>query len=325
MSIDPHQLAAAIKQKAREVGFDLVGITDAGPSRHADFFRNWLAEGRAGEMHYLHERADERIEPARYFAPARTAICVALNYHAPLPESPAPAQPARFARYTLGRDYHEHFKDRLYDLADWLRATIPGAQTRSGVDTVPVMERELAARAGIGWVGKNTCVINERVGSWIFLGEILTSLDLPLDEPATDRCGTCRRCIEACPTGAITAPYVLDASRCISYLTIEHRSAIPPALTQRMGDWVFGCDICQDVCPWNRKAPLSLLDDLQPRRPVVMDAQEIVEWSQERYWEMTRHASTRRLKLPQFQRNARIAQENAARRPESATSRPATE
>ncbi len=303
---DRHQLAAAIKQKARETGFDLAGIASAEPSRYADYYRDWLAAGRAGEMHYMHDRAEERLDPSKYFPEARSVVCVALNYHVPLPPVESAEHPARFARYALGNDYHDHLKNRLELLADWIRTTVPGAKTCRGVDTVPVLEREFAARAGIGWVGKNTCVIDERIGSWIFLGEIFTSLDLPYDEPAVDRCGTCTRCIDACPTQAITNPYQLDASRCISYLTIEHKSEIAPELSEKMGDWVFGCDVCQEVCPWNRKAPFALLDDVQPKRSAVIDANEILGWSQEQYWEATRRSSTRRVKLQQFQRNARM-------------------
>lgn len=313
---DPHQLVARIKQKGREVGFDLVGITRAEPSRHAEFLKQWLAAGRAGEMHYLHDRLDERLDPAAYFSEARSAICIGMNYLAPLPPAAPLEHPAKFARYALGADYHTHIKDRLHDLADWLRTTVPGAKTRSGVDTVPILERELASRAGVGWVGKNTCVINERIGSWLFLGEILTNLDLPVDQPAIDRCGTCRRCIDACPTQAIVEPYQLDASRCISYLTIEHKSDIRSDLADKLGNWVFGCDICQDVCPWNRKAPFSLIDDIQPKRPREVEANDILEWSQEDCWAATRRASTRRVKLPQFQRNATVVIRNsAAKRP----------
>ena len=170
-----------------------------------------------------------------------------MNYHVPL-QPPPPGQ-GKIARYALGDDYHDQIKTRLHKLADFIRERAPEAQTRCGVDTAPIMEKELAARAGIGWIGKNTCVINEQIGSWLFLGEVITTLDLPADEPATDRCGSCTRCIDACPTAAITAPYQLDARRCISYLTIEHRGDIDSDLKSQISDWLYGCDICQDVCP----------------------------------------------------------------------------
>ena len=303
------QLAAEIKQRARAIGFDLCGIADAGPSRHREYLQAWLAAGRAGEMRYLHERIDERLDASRVLPGVRSAICVALNYHVPLnppPDDDAPR--ARVARYALGEDYHVHLKAKLYALADWLRLRAPSAETKCAVDTVPVLEREFAARAGIGWVGKNTCVISPRIGSWIFLGEVFTTLDLPRDAPAVDRCGTCRRCIDACPTSAIVAPYELDASRCISYLTIEHRGSIDEGLATRAAGWAFGCDVCQDVCPFNGRAPIAVLDELQPRlRDGTLPVAEIIGWDDEAYWAATRRSALRRVKLPQWQRNARMA------------------
>ena len=179
-----------------------------------------------------------------------------MNYHFPLEPvgEEDRAYQGRIARYALGDDYHEIIKDRLHVLADWLRQIAPDAQTRAAVDTAPVLERELAGLAGIGWVGKNTCVIHPRVGSWLLLGQIITTLSLSADEPMPDHCGTCTRCIDACPTDAITQPYQLDASRCISYLTIEHRGEIPTEFHGPIGDWLYGCDICQDVCPHNSRA-----------------------------------------------------------------------
>lgn len=311
--LDRHQLAAQIKQKAKELGFDLVGITSAQKTAHEAYVREWLAAGKGGEMRYLYDRVEERLDPRVYFPEAHSIICVALNYHAPLPQESPLEQPARFARYALGKDYHAHVKNRLHALSDFIRSLAPEAQTRASVDTAPVLERELAARAGIGWIGKNTCVINTRIGSWIFLGEVLTSLELPIDDPGTNRCGTCTRCIDACPTDAITGPYQLDASRCISYLTIEYRGEIPQELAQQTGEWVFGCDICQDVCPWNRKASFSFLEDVQPVRPARVEASAIEHWSQEQYWDATRKSSMRRVKLPQFQRNAKLVLENVQR------------
>jgi epoxyqueuosine reductase len=314
-TIDKHALAGRVKAKAREVGFDLVGITTAEPSRYREYLRQWLDDGQAGTMNYLADRFAERTDPATYLPGAQSVICVAINYHAQLEPPPDGRVHGRIARYALGDDYHEIIKDRLYDLADWLRAEMPGTQTRSSVDTAPVMEKELAARAGIGWLGKNTCVINEHAGSWILLGEVLTTLPLPPDDPAIDRCGTCTRCIDACPTAAITAPYQLDARRCISYLTIEHREAIPAELSEKIGDWLYGCDICQDVCPWNGRAPLAVDPALQPRFPSgTVDIDEVLAWSLEDYRQRLRHSAMKRVKLPVLQRNARIVVENLARR-----------
>jgi epoxyqueuosine reductase len=311
--LDAHQLAGAIKRHARELGFDLVGIADARPSAYRDYLRSWLDDGRAGTMEYLGNRFDERTDPSVVLPGARSVICVAINYYVPLEPVPEQdrAQHGRVARYALGRDYHDPLKHRLYDLADWLREAAPGAQTKTGVDTAPLMEKELAARAGIGWQGKNTCVINQEIGSWLLLGEIITTIELPQDGPVVDRCGTCTRCIDACPTGAITEPYRLDASRCISYLTIEHRGEIAPALQSQMGDWLYGCDICQDVCPWNAKAPAATDPLLQPRFATgTLDLREVLSWGVDEYRETLRRSTIKRVKLPVLQRNATNALRN---------------
>jgi epoxyqueuosine reductase len=314
LSFDPHQLASAIKQRGRELGFDLVGIAPASPSQYRDYLRRWLDDGQAGTMHYLAARFEERTDPGSYFAGAASVICVAMNYHVRLTEpdkSDPSAVSGRIARYALGEDYHEIIKDRLHQLADWLRQTA-GGQTRAAVDTAPVMEKDLAGRAGVGWVGKNTCVINEGIGSWLLLGEILTTLALPPDQPATDRCGTCRRCLDACPTGAITAPYQLDARKCISYLTIEHRGDIDPALQAQMGDWLYGCDICQDVCPWNSKALESVDPALASRFPEgTLNVREVLEWTSDDYSKALRRSAMKRVKLPQLKRNATIVLNNS--------------
>ncbi len=312
-TINTHQLASEVKQRARQLGFDLVGIADASPSKYRDFYRQWLDDGRAGTMEYLHKRFDERTDPAMYLPGARSVICVAVNYLAPL--DAIPSDGGKVARYALGDDYHEVLKPKLHQLADWLRARVPEAQSKCAVDTAPVMEKELAARAGIGWIGKNTCVLNEHVGSWLLLGEILTTVALPPDNPGIDRCGTCTRCIDACPTGAITEPYQLDARKCISYLTIEHRAEIAPDLAERMDDWLYGCDICQDVCPWNQKAPLGEMVEFQPRFATgTLNVQEVLGWQNEQYREQLRGSAMKRVKLPVLQRNARIVAENSARR-----------
>jgi epoxyqueuosine reductase len=220
------------------------------------------------------------------------------------------------SRYALGVDYHEIIKGKLHELADWIRSVAPaGTQTRAAVDTGPVMEKELAQLAGVGWVGKNTCLINERIGSWVLLGEVITTLELPADEPAVDRCGTCRRCIDACPTGAITGPYQLDARKCISYLTIEHREEISEELQGQMGEWLYGCDICQDVCPWNKRAPVATMPELRPRfASGTIDVCEVLGWSAEDYRRELKGSAMKRVKLPVLQRNARIVEKNLKER-----------
>lgn len=296
---------AAVKQKARELGFDLVGIAAATPSIYGGYLRQWLDSGNAGEMGYLSGRFEQRTDPAAYFPDVASVICVGLNIYVPL-EQPPPGH-GRIARYALGDDYHELIKSRLHGLADWIREVAPDAQTRCCVDTAPVMEKELAARAGVGWLGKNTCVINEKIGSWILLGEVMTTLSLETDEPAVDRCGSCRRCIDACPTEAITGPYQLDARRCISYLTIEHRGEIDPGLSGKFGNWMYGCDICQDVCPWNRDPPAASDPALKPRWATgSLDPAEVLRWTDEDYRRELKGSAMKRVKLPMLQRNARI-------------------
>ena len=306
---DSHQLAAEIKQQARLLGFDLAGIAPADPSAYREYLRDWLEAGQAGSMHWLTKRFDERTDVEVYLPGAASVICVALNYHVPLEPVPETERGhrGRIARYALGDDYHELIKARLHALADWIRTRRPDAESRAAVDTAPVMEKELAARAGIGWMGKNTCVINPHAGSWLLLGEIITTLSLPPDNPAIDRCGTCTRCIDACPTQAITAPYQLDARRCISYLTIEHRDEIDPSLIPLIDDWLYGCDICQDVCPWNTKAPAAIDPALRPRfASGSLDVHEVLEWDEPTYRERLRKSAMKRVKLPVLQRNARV-------------------
>ena len=316
-SFDPHQLAAQIKQRGRQLGFDIIGIAAAEPSKYRDYLRQWLDEGHAGAMDYLSRRFEERVDPRAYVPEAASVICAAINYHVPLdPVPPADARHhARIARYALGDDYHEVIKRRLHSLADWLREKVPGAITRPCVDTAPVMEKEISARAGVGWIGKNTCVIDSEVGSWLLLGEIITTLALPPDEPAIDRCGTCRRCLDACPTQAFTAPYQLDARRCISYLTIEHPDPIPNDFHEKLGEWLFGCDICQDVCPWNRKAPAASDPAFQPRFPSgTIDLRELFSWRVGEHSPQRSRSALKRVKLPVLQRNGQLIAKNLAGR-----------
>jgi epoxyqueuosine reductase len=309
MSIDPYTFAGDIKRRAVDAGFALCGIASADSSKYRDFFRHWLDDGRHGTMDYLAKRFDERTDPRTYFPAARSVICVAFNYYTKL--DPPRDGDGRVARYALGNDYHDFIKDRLFALADWIRTQAPEAQTRIAVDTAPVMEKELAARAGIGWLAKNTLVINPDIGSWLLLGEIFTSLELPFDDPVSDRCGSCTRCIDACPTGALDTPYQLDATKCISYLTIEHRGDIAPDLANQTGDWLFGCDICQDVCPWNRKAEPSNDSDVQPRFPTGgIRLSDVLQWQPADYQQTLRKSAVKRVKLPVLQRNARVALRN---------------
>jgi len=257
-------LVEELKAHARELGFLACGITDPSPPPHADQLDSWLAKGYAGTMRYLHRQARRRKNP-RLNVPESLAVVVLLeNYYSP--DAQADLVPPRVAKYARGEDYHRVTLGRLGRLADWLRGR--GATVAHPyVDDGPVPERELAQRAGLGWIGKNTMLIRPGVGSFFFIGTIFTDLPLPADPPfATDHCGSCTRCLEACPTEAFVEPRVLDATRCISYLTIEQRGPIPEPLAERMRGFAFGCDICNDVCPWNHRfAEPTVVQELRPQ------------------------------------------------------------
>ena len=261
-------LATEIKTFARRaLGFDLVGITTAEPLPGAVHLARWLADGAHGDMAYMSETAALRSDPAALLPGAQSVVCVAMSYHtAPDEPQPEPAGGcALVARYARRKDYHKVIKTRLIRLGRLIAARVPGAGWRSTVDTAPVLEKELAQRAGLGWIGKNTCLINRRLGSELLLGELLTTVALPPDEPESDHCGTCTACLSSCPTRAFSGPWRLDARLCISYLTIEHRGPLPGALLPSLGEHVFGCDICQAVCPWNRHAAPSCAPPLASR------------------------------------------------------------
>jgi epoxyqueuosine reductase len=257
--LDGHRMAAreeTITAEARALGFPLAGCAPLAPLPLEHFLARWLAEGRAGEMSYLARRTAERVDPRRAMPWAASVITLAYPYRPP----PAPAGDwraslrGRIAAYAFGEDYHDRVGARLRTLAERLVRLFPGTRFHPYVDTGPVLEREWAVRAGIGWIGKNTLVLHHAAGSYFFLAELFTDLALdPAPLPA-DHCGTCARCHAACPTGALGPGYTMDPRRCISYLTIEHRSAIPPALRPQLANWVFGCDLCQEACPWNRDA-----------------------------------------------------------------------
>jgi epoxyqueuosine reductase len=248
-------LARRLEEKGLELGLGAIGIAPIVPSAHAAFLKEWLRAGRAGEMGWMERTYEARAELRRRFPWAVSAVVAAVPY-LPYKKDDRRRQAglvAHVARYAVGRDYHRVLGGRLLALARFIERESPGARTRVYSDTGPVLERELAVRAGLGWFGKNTNLIGPRGSSWLLLGQVLTDLDLPPDDPATNRCGTCTACIDACPTGAIPSLYLVDSTRCISYLTIELRGAIPAGQRAALGDWALGCDVCQEVCPWNRK------------------------------------------------------------------------
>lgn len=317
-------IASLVKQAAREGGFELAGIAPVHEFDDFDRFREWIAAGRAGEMKYMEARNDagalKRTSLRATLPWVRSVVVCAINYNTAHPYSTDAHDPQRgwISRYAWGQqDYHEAVLERLRAVESKLRGAVGGAQTgelqtRCYVDTGPLVERVYAKYAGVGWIGKNTCVINQKLGSWLFLGVILTSLELEPDLPAPDRCGTCTRCIDACPTDALVAPYQLDANRCISYLTIEKRGAIAEGLRPGMGHEVFGCDICQDVCPWNRKAPATAAMEFQSREGLVNPALEwLAGMTEEEFREKFRGSAVRRAKRGGLRRNAVIAMGNS--------------
>jgi len=256
-----------VKEFARNLGFAPVGIAPAVSPETFGQFGDWCDAGYAGEMRYIERRRDAYAHPDSMLHGVRGIVMVGLNYAGGDP-APLASSTGRVSRYATGpRDYHEVLRERLRLLADELHRAWPGCRTRAVVDTAPLLERDFARLAGLGWFGKNTMLINKQRGSWFFLGALLTDVELAPDAPhATAHCGTCTRCLEACPTDAFVGPYVLDARKCISYLTIELRDRpIPEDQREGVGEWLFGCDVCQDVCPWNHKAPHSVEPDFQPR------------------------------------------------------------
>jgi epoxyqueuosine reductase len=312
-------LSQRIKHRARHLGFDLVGIAPVEPSGYADFYQRWLAQDYAGEMGYL-SRPDavaKRCDPRLIVPEARSAVVVAMSYYQGSPPSTQTSHDekrGRVARYAWGDDYHEIMWKRLDRLLEFVQSQADRPVSgRRYVDTGPILERELAVRAGLGWFGKNTMLINPRLGSWLLLGELLLDLDLEADPPfVPDHCGTCTRCIDVCPTQCILPDRTLDASRCISYLTIELKSPdIPDALRPFIGEWVFGCDVCQEVCPWNRFASATQEPAFQPRPGVPrLDLAELLTMDEETFRHRFQDSPLRRAKRQGLQRNAAVVLEH---------------
>lgn len=321
----PQETATLLKGWALETGFDRAGVALLAPAETGPAFVRWLERGDQAGMEYLGRRIEARLEPATVLPEARSALCVALQY-SPLTRPVGPYQieldePGdrnpeddlwpRVARYARGRDYHDVMGERLKALAARIQEAFPGCGTRPYVDTGPVLERELAARAGLGVAGKNTNLLHPEAGSWFLLGELFLTLDLAPDQPLADLCGSCTRCLEACPTGALRAPYHLDANRCISYWTIEHRGALPEAAREMVGEWVFGCDICQEVCPWNARAEGASHPELElPAGRRELDLAGLLSLPREEYVERFRGSPMKRAKLEGLQRNAAVAMGN---------------
>ncbi len=306
----PSEKTSLLRRLAAEIGFDRARVASATKLDRDGYLRGWLDRGFHGKMEYLERYYEQRADPRVLLDGAKSVIVVALNYHQSPPPKPDDQPRGQVAMYAWGDDYHKLMKRRLFLLADRLHEAIDQPfETKCCVDTAPILEREWAARAGVGWIGKNTLVLNQGLGSYFFLGEIVSTLEFAADQEATDHCGSCTRCLEACPTEAFPAPYQMDASRCISYLTIEHRDPIPPEFHQPMGDWLFGCDICQQVCPFNRDVPEAEAFATRPPGPFPV-LYELENFSQEQYRTTLTNSAMKRAKLPMLQRNAAIARSN---------------
>ena len=308
----PCEFTRVLRVRAAELGFDCIGIAPAVSPPGFHPLLEWLASGYAADMDWMERRREAYEHPKGVLPGARSVIVAAMNYHnrSPDPDS------ARVARYAWsGQDYHDVLRKRLKQVSTVLHRAVPECRTRVVVDTAPLLERDFARLAGIGWFGKNTMLISRRLGSWFFLGAVLTDQELEYDEPfEADHCGTCTRCLDACPTDAFPEPGVLDSNRCISYHTIENRDGdVPAALASRFGGWIFGCDICQEVCPWNRFAPSDSDPAFHPREDLyTVDLHRILQLSETEFLEQVRGTPLERTGLKALQRNARIAVANSS-------------
>jgi epoxyqueuosine reductase len=301
----PAELKTAFLAEAHALGFDVCRVAAANAPPHAEEFRAWLGEAKHGDMTWLERNADRRTDPSLVLPGARSIIVLGMNYwtrdSAPNSQSPS----GRIARYAWGDDYHDIIEPRLWQLDASLKKH--GGAQRQYVDTGPVLERDFAALSGLGWQGKSTMLIHPKLGTWLFLASILTTLELPPDEPMRDHCGKCTRCITACPTGAITAPHELDARLCISYLTIENKGPIPEALRPLIGDRIYGCDDCLDACPWNRFAQQSRETRFAARDFVRMPLRDFLALDDEGFRTLFRRSPIKRIKRARFLRNVCVA------------------
>jgi epoxyqueuosine reductase len=308
-------LTSDLKARALAVGFDLVGVAAAGEAATARRLADWLDRGMHGGMGYMARTRRVRTDPGQLLPECRSLVCVAMSYRSSHPasqESTEDGDPRVWvSRYAWGRDYHKVMKKMLVRLGRWLVERCPSAAWRACVDTAPLLEREWAARAGLGWIGKNTQLLNRRFGSELFLGFLLTDLELEPDAPTTEHCGRCTACLDACPTSAFDAARLLDARRCISYLTVEHRAQIPSEFHRQMGGMVAGCDICQEVCPWTQRAPADLHPEFQPAphrlRPLLAGLEGLDEVG---FREWRAGSALTRIPFSHFRRTLAVARSN---------------
>jgi epoxyqueuosine reductase len=314
VELNKTELTRLIKEKALELGFQKIGIVPAEPLREEGVrLEEWLRLGLNGEMRWMEREPEKRSDPRLLFPAARSVIVMALNYYTPHihkdhENSSDSGDTGKISRYAWGDDYHEVVGEKLRALLDWIRTAVPGAEGKVCIDTSAVMDKAWAARAGLGWLGKHSNLITKEYGSWVFIGEILLGLELEYDtEIVPDHCGSCRACLDACPTGAIVEPFVVDSNRCISYATIELRSPeLPVQVAENLEGWLYGCDVCQDVCPWNRFEQETAEIRFEPREGnVAAGIDDILALSPETYAERFRRSAIKRAKLSGLQRNAR--------------------
>ena len=309
---DLNRLTDRLKDRAFALGFDLVGVTPVASAPHGQNYEDWVARGFAGGMAYLARNVDKRRHPGRILSGAKSLIAVAMNYRQPETPPFTDERPSGVvAQYARGTDYHDIMLDKLKSLLTFVQEQAVGpVRGKAYVDTGPILEREFATLAGLGWYGKHTNLIHKRMGSWLLLGEILVDVELAYDQPATAHCGTCTRCIEACPTEAIVEPYVVDARACISYLTIELKGSIPDRWRPEIGNRIFGCDDCQDVCPWNRRAPETREPAFLPR-PNTLSLVDLMRMTPEDFRTQFKNSPIKRSKRRGFLRNVAVALGNS--------------
>lgn len=301
-----------VRNKARELGFDLCGFARADALDEEAFrLEEWLHQNRQGTMDWMQNNFDKRIDPTVLVPGAKSVVSVLASYRFKKNEEADNLQTGpKIAKYARGRDYHKVFKNRLKKLFNYTRNEIGDINGRFFVDSAPVMDKAWAKRAGLGWIGKNSNLLNKTHGSWFLIGEMILDVPFVYDTPETEHCGSCTRCIDACPTNAIYEPYRVDANRCISYLTIELKDKIPEEFREQMGQWMFGCDICQDVCPWNHKAEYGSYDDLKPREKVLTPQKNWSELTEDEFDIIFEGSPVRRAKHEWFTKNAAIVEKN---------------
>ena len=312
----PKELSDLVKAKALSLGFEACGISTADSlAQEQSRLEEWLVRGYQASMSWMNNHREKRVDPRELVEGAKSVVSVIQSYYHPLDQQEDPSI-GKISRYALGEDYHLVMKEKLFKLLNWMMAEVPGCTGRAFVDSAPVMDKAWAAKAGLGWIGKHSNLISPEHGSWFFIGELIVDLDLAADGPILDHCGTCTRCIDACPTDAIVQPYVVDANLCISYNTIEHRgNDVPTEVNEGHGNWIFGCDVCQEVCPWNKFRTESSEPRYAPQAARInVPLEEWAELTKEEFSATFRKSAVKRTKWDGFIRNVQYAQKNEQKR-----------